>query len=145
MTTPLMIEVGDADETVFYHQGIEPYNISRRARKNVVLLVYGGEDHGLRKKADRVDYGSWPCGTVGSAAAGDAGVPGVFERSGAGERFVGIAGGRFVVQSEGCSVPECRNWQTNRTQNPAHFTGRVGSSPTSGTTYNQSFSDLPPG
>src|ERR1035437_10185401 len=31
------------------------------------------------------------------------------------------------------SVPECRNWQTNRTQNPAHFTGRVGSSPTSGT------------
>ena len=32
------------------------------------------------------------------------------------------------------SVPECRNWQTNRTQNPAHFTGRVGSSPTSGTT-----------
>jgi hypothetical protein len=32
-------------------------------------------------------------------------------------------------------VPECRNWQTNRTQNPAHFTGRVGSSPTSGTTF----------
>jgi hypothetical protein len=30
-------------------------------------------------------------------------------------------------------MPECRNWQTNRTQNPAHFTGRVGSSPTSGT------------
>jgi hypothetical protein len=32
-------------------------------------------------------------------------------------------------------MPECRNWQTNRTQNPAHFTGRVGSSPTSGTTF----------
>lgn len=30
-------------------------------------------------------------------------------------------------------MPECRNWQTNRTQNPAHFTVRVGSSPTSGT------------
>jgi dipeptidyl aminopeptidase/acylaminoacyl peptidase len=56
MTTPLMIEVGDADGTVFYHQGIELYNIARRARKNVVLLVYGGEDHGLRKKADQVDY-----------------------------------------------------------------------------------------
>ncbi len=56
MTTPLLIEVGDADGTVFYHQGIELYNIARRARKNVVLLVYGGEDHGLRKKADQVDY-----------------------------------------------------------------------------------------
>jgi dipeptidyl aminopeptidase/acylaminoacyl peptidase len=56
MTTPLMIEVGDADGTVFYHQGIELYNIARRAKKNVVLLVYAGEDHGLRKKADQVDY-----------------------------------------------------------------------------------------
>jgi dipeptidyl aminopeptidase/acylaminoacyl peptidase len=56
MTTPLMIEVGDADGTVFYHQGVELYNIARRARKNVVLLVYQGEDHGLRKKIDQVDY-----------------------------------------------------------------------------------------
>jgi dipeptidyl aminopeptidase/acylaminoacyl peptidase len=56
MTTPLMIEVGDADGTVFYHQGVELFNIARRARKNVVLLVYQGEDHGLRKKADQVDY-----------------------------------------------------------------------------------------
>ncbi len=56
MTTPLMIEVGDADGTVFYHQGVELYNIARRAKKNVVLLVYQGEDHGLRKKADQVDY-----------------------------------------------------------------------------------------
>ena len=56
MTTPLLIEVGDIDGTVFYHQGVELYNIARRARKNVVLLVYGGEDHGLRKKADQVDY-----------------------------------------------------------------------------------------
>ena len=51
-----MIEVGDADGTVFYHQGVELYNIARRAKKNVVLLVYQGEDHGLRKKADQVDY-----------------------------------------------------------------------------------------
>ena len=56
MTTPLLIEVGDSDGTVFYHQGIELYNIARRARKSVVLLVYGGEDHGLRKKPDQVDY-----------------------------------------------------------------------------------------
>ncbi|HEY3744009.1 MAG TPA: prolyl oligopeptidase family serine peptidase, partial [Bryobacteraceae bacterium] len=31
MTTPLLIEVGDADGTVFYHQGVELYNIARRA------------------------------------------------------------------------------------------------------------------
>lgn len=56
MKVPLLIEVGDADGTVFFHQGVELYNIARRARKNVVLLVYGAEDHGLRKKADQIDY-----------------------------------------------------------------------------------------
>jgi fermentation-respiration switch protein FrsA (DUF1100 family) len=56
MTTPLLIEVGDSDGTVFFHQGVELYNIARRAKKNVVLLEYGGEDHGLRKKADQIDY-----------------------------------------------------------------------------------------
>lgn len=56
MTTPLLIEVGDADGTVFYHQGIELYNVARRAGKEVVLIVYAGEDHGLRKKADQIDY-----------------------------------------------------------------------------------------
>ena len=56
MKTPLLIEVGDADGTVFFHQGVELYNIARRARKNVVLLVYGGEDHGLRKKTNQMDY-----------------------------------------------------------------------------------------
>jgi dienelactone hydrolase len=56
MTTPLMIEVGDSDGTVFFHQGVELYNIARRAKKNVVLLEYAGEDHGLRKKADQMDY-----------------------------------------------------------------------------------------
>lgn len=56
MQTALMIEVGDSDGTVFYHQGIELYNIARRAGKNVVLLVYAGEDHGLRKKQNQIDY-----------------------------------------------------------------------------------------
>jgi dienelactone hydrolase len=56
MTTPLLIEVGDADGTVFWHQGVELYNAARRAKKDVVLLVYGGEDHGLRQKANQVDY-----------------------------------------------------------------------------------------
>jgi dipeptidyl aminopeptidase/acylaminoacyl peptidase len=56
MKTPLMIEVGDNDGTVFWHQGIELYNIARRANKNVVLLAYAGEDHGLRKKPNQIDY-----------------------------------------------------------------------------------------
>ena len=56
MTTPLMIEVGDSDGTVFFHQGVELYNIARRAKKNVVLLEYGGEDHGLRKEGNQIDY-----------------------------------------------------------------------------------------
>jgi dipeptidyl aminopeptidase/acylaminoacyl peptidase len=56
MTTPLLIEVGDSDGTVFFHQGVELYNIARRAKKNVVLIEYAGEDHGLRKKANQIDY-----------------------------------------------------------------------------------------
>ena len=56
MKTPLLIEVGDSDGTVFWHQGIELYNIARRAKKDVVLLAYAGEDHGLRKKQNQIDY-----------------------------------------------------------------------------------------
>ncbi len=56
MTTPLLLETGDADGTVFWHQSVELYNIARRARKNVVMLVYNGEDHSLRVKKNQVDY-----------------------------------------------------------------------------------------
>jgi dienelactone hydrolase len=56
MTTPLLIEVGDSDGTVFFHQGVELYNIGRRAKKEVVLIVYAGEDHGLKKKPNQIDY-----------------------------------------------------------------------------------------
>ena len=56
MTTPLLIEVGDSDGTVFFHQGVELYNVARRAKKEVVLIVYAGEDHGLKKKPDQIDY-----------------------------------------------------------------------------------------
>ena len=56
MKTPLLVSVGDQDGTVFWHQGLELYNIARRAGKNVVLVAYGGEDHGLRKKPNQVDY-----------------------------------------------------------------------------------------
>jgi dipeptidyl aminopeptidase/acylaminoacyl peptidase len=56
MTTPLLLEVGDNDGTVHWHQGVELYNIARRAKKDVVMLAYGGEDHGLRRKANQIDY-----------------------------------------------------------------------------------------
>ena len=56
MTVPLLLEEGDADSVVFWHQSVEMYNIARRALKNVVFLVYEGEDHGLRLKKNQVDY-----------------------------------------------------------------------------------------
>jgi dipeptidyl aminopeptidase/acylaminoacyl peptidase len=56
MKTPLLVMFGDDDGTVHWHQGVELYNIARRAGKKVVLLQYGGEDHGLRKKANQIDY-----------------------------------------------------------------------------------------
>jgi len=50
------VAFGDNDGTVHWHQGVELYNIARRAKKDVVLVVYAGEDHGLRKKANQIDY-----------------------------------------------------------------------------------------
>ncbi len=56
MTVPLLLEAGDVDGTVAWHQSIELYNIARRAKKNVVMLAYIGEDHGLRQKKNQTDY-----------------------------------------------------------------------------------------
>ena len=56
MSVPLLLEAGDSDGTVAWHQSIELYNIARRARKNVVMAAYIGEDHGLRQKKNQTDY-----------------------------------------------------------------------------------------
>jgi dienelactone hydrolase len=56
MTVPLLLEAGDSDGTVAWHQSIELYNIARRAQKNVVMVAYIGEDHGLRQKKNQADY-----------------------------------------------------------------------------------------
>jgi acetyl esterase/lipase len=56
MTVPLLLEVGNQDGTVFYHQGVELYNIARRARKEVVMIEYNGEDHSLGQYKDQKDY-----------------------------------------------------------------------------------------
>ena len=54
--TPLLFEVGDADKNVDWRQGIEYYNAARREGKEMILLVYAKEGHGLRQKKNAEDY-----------------------------------------------------------------------------------------
>ncbi|MEE9364767.1 MAG: prolyl oligopeptidase family serine peptidase [Cellulophaga sp.] len=56
MNTPLLFEVGDNDKNVDWRQGIEMYNAARRAGKNMVMLVYAKEGHGLKQDKNRFDY-----------------------------------------------------------------------------------------
>ena len=56
METPLLMAFGDRDGVVDFDQGTEFFNFARRAGKRMVLLVYEGEDHGFRRKANQVDY-----------------------------------------------------------------------------------------
>lgn len=57
LNTPMLMMFGDSDGTVDWRQGVEFYNYARRAgKKDFVLLVYPGEDHGLRKKENQIDY-----------------------------------------------------------------------------------------
>ncbi len=56
MTTPLLVAFGDEDGAVDWQQGVEFYNAARLAQKPVVMLVYPGENHSLRKKSNQVDY-----------------------------------------------------------------------------------------
>ncbi len=41
---------------VDFNQGVELYNTMRRLEKEFVLLVYDGENHGLRLKQNQMDY-----------------------------------------------------------------------------------------
>ena len=56
LETPVLLMHGDSDGVVDFRQGQEYYNYARRAGKQVVMLVYPGADHGLRKKEHQVDY-----------------------------------------------------------------------------------------
>jgi dipeptidyl aminopeptidase/acylaminoacyl peptidase len=56
LETPLLIAFGDKDGAVDWHQGIEMYNAARLAKKQLVMLVYDGENHSLAKKPNQVDY-----------------------------------------------------------------------------------------
>jgi predicted peptidase len=54
--TPLMILHNDEDGAVDFTQGVEYFNTLRRMDKNVILLEYPGENHGLAKPANQQDY-----------------------------------------------------------------------------------------
>jgi dipeptidyl aminopeptidase/acylaminoacyl peptidase len=56
MRTPLLMAFGDKDGAVDWQQGIVMYNAARRENKDFVLLVYPGENHGLAKKPNQIDY-----------------------------------------------------------------------------------------
>lgn len=56
METPLLMVHGDDDGVVEFFQATTFYNFARRAEKQMVLLVYEGEDHGFRQKANQIDY-----------------------------------------------------------------------------------------
>ena len=56
LETPLLMAFGDDDGVVDWDQGTEFYNFARRAGKQMVLLVYEGEDHGFREEANQKDY-----------------------------------------------------------------------------------------
>ncbi|MCA9289704.1 MAG: S9 family peptidase, partial [Phycisphaerales bacterium] len=56
LNTPLLIAFGDEDGAVDWNQGVEMYNAARLAGKPLVMLVYPGENHGLAKKPNQIDY-----------------------------------------------------------------------------------------
>ena len=56
METPLLMAFGNEDGVVDWDQGTEFFNFARRAGKQMVLLVYEGEDHGFREEANQRDY-----------------------------------------------------------------------------------------
>ena len=56
VTTPLLLLHNDKDGAVDWNQGIEYFNTLRRLGKPVVMLQYKGENHGVRKPQNRIDY-----------------------------------------------------------------------------------------
>jgi dienelactone hydrolase len=56
LKTPLLLEEGDADGNVNPFQSQEVYNFGRRLGKNIVYLVYEGENHNVARPESQVDY-----------------------------------------------------------------------------------------
>jgi dipeptidyl aminopeptidase/acylaminoacyl peptidase len=56
VTTPLIILHNDKDGAVDFNQGITYFNTLRQLGKDVILLEYVGENHGLGKPVNQRDY-----------------------------------------------------------------------------------------
>lgn len=56
ISAPMLVEVGTVDGAVDWHQGQYLYNTLRRMGKNMVMLVYANENHGLAVPANQKDY-----------------------------------------------------------------------------------------
>lgn len=57
LSTPMLMEAGDKDGTVDWHQALQFYNLARRAGvDDLILLVYPGANHGLRTESHQIDY-----------------------------------------------------------------------------------------
>ena len=54
--TPLLLLHNEGDDTVPFSQGVELFLALRRAGREVYLINYHGEFHGLRRRADQKDY-----------------------------------------------------------------------------------------
>lgn len=56
INTPLLVEFGTDDGAVDFNQGVELYNTMRRMQNPFVMLVYEGENHGLAREENQIDY-----------------------------------------------------------------------------------------
>ncbi|HEY2824415.1 MAG TPA: prolyl oligopeptidase family serine peptidase, partial [Gemmatimonadales bacterium] len=56
VTTPLIILSDDKDGAVDFNQGITYYSTLRELKKDVILLEYVGENHGLARPVNQKDY-----------------------------------------------------------------------------------------
>lgn len=54
--TPLLVEFGTDDGAVDFNQGVELYNTMRCMQNPFVMLVYEGENHGLAREENQIDY-----------------------------------------------------------------------------------------
>ena len=54
--TPLLLLHNDQDGAVDFNQGLEYYNVLRRMGKEVAMLQYVGENHGVTRPANQKDY-----------------------------------------------------------------------------------------
>jgi dipeptidyl aminopeptidase/acylaminoacyl peptidase len=77
--TPLLLEEGDADGNVNPFQSQELYNFARRLGKNVVYLVYEGENHNVARPESQADYLNRQLEWFGHYLKGDPAAPWITE------------------------------------------------------------------